>query len=67
MNILINKKPYEFAAGTNLQQALDALQNLPTSGFAVAIDDDVVPRQKWAETVLAENQRITIIKAFYGG
>ena len=67
MNILINKKPYELAAGTTLQQALDSLQNLPTSGFAVALDDDVVPRQKWAETVLAENQRITIIKAFYGG
>ena len=67
MNILINKKPYEFTADTTLQQALDALQNLPTSGCAVALDDDVVPRQKWAETVLAENQRITIIKAFYGG
>ena len=44
-----------------------ASQNITPAGIAVALDNTVVPRDKYASTTLTEGQALLIIKAFYGG
>lgn len=36
-------------------------------GVAVAVDDAVVPRSRWAATALADGQRLEIVTAVQGG
>ncbi len=40
---------------------------LPERGVALAVNNKVVPRTAWAETMLNENDNVTIIKATFGG
>lgn len=40
---------------------------LPERGVALAVNNRVVPRTAWSETVLNENDNVTIIKATFGG
>lgn len=36
-------------------------------GIAVAVNDAVVPRGRWAETVLSPGDRVEIVKVLQGG
>jgi sulfur carrier protein len=36
-------------------------------GLAVAVNEDVVPRSRWAQTALAEGDRVEILIAVQGG
>ncbi len=67
MKIFINNKETEVAGRISLKEVLASLDNIPESGFAVAINGDVVPASKWKETMVSENDSITLIRAFYGG
>ncbi|MDE6131310.1 MAG: sulfur carrier protein ThiS [Muribaculaceae bacterium] len=49
-----------------LQQLLEN-QQLVRQGIAVAVENRVVPRQKWSETELADGMKITVIQAVCGG
>lgn len=40
---------------------------LPERGVALAVNNKVVSRTAWAETMLNENDNVTIIKATFGG
>ena len=46
-----------------LAQELD----LPATGVAVAISNEMVPRDEWENTIIAEGADIVIVKAFCGG
>lgn len=37
------------------------------SGVAAAVNNRVVPRDKWGETLLEENAKVTVIRATCGG
>lgn len=67
MKVSINKQDYEIADGTTLLAALKQVPNIPEKGVAVAVNNVVVSSTKWSETTLNENDKITVIKAFYGG
>lgn len=67
MKVSINKQDYELADGTTLLDALKQVPNIPEKGIAVALNNEVVSLAKWQETTLSENDKITVIKAFYGG
>ena len=67
MKVYINKQEYEVAEGTSLSDALKQVPNLPDKGIAVALNNQVVNLAAWHETTLSENDKITVIKAFYGG
>ncbi len=66
MTIYINRHAVEVAEGANLQEVL-AQQGISATGTAVAIGDRVVPRTEWATTILAEEIKITVIRAVCGG
>lgn len=65
MKVTINNKETETQAKTirELAQELD----LPTTGVAVAISNEMVPRDEWENTLITEGADIVIVKAFCGG
>lgn len=65
MKVTINNKETETQAKTirELAQELD----LPATGVAVAISNEMVPRDEWENTIIAEGAAIVIVKAFCGG
>ena len=62
MKVTINNKETETQAKTirELAQELD----LPATGVAVAISNEMVPRDEWENTIIAEGADIVIVKAF---
>ncbi|MBR6086598.1 MAG: sulfur carrier protein ThiS [Prevotella sp.] len=65
MNIIINSKSTETQAQT--LQALAEELSLPKSGVAMAKNQQMIHREDWDQTALAENDNILIIKAACGG
>ena len=65
MKVTINNKETETQAKTirELAQELD----LPSTGVAVAISNEMVPRDEWENTIITEGADIVIVKAFCGG
>ena len=65
MKVTINNKETETQAKTirELAQELD----LPATGVAVAISNEMVPRDEWENTIIEEGADIIIVKAFCGG
>lgn len=65
MKVTINNKETETQAKTirGLAQELD----LPATGVAVAISNEMVPRDEWENTIITEGADIVIVKAFCGG
>jgi sulfur carrier protein len=43
------------------------LNSAEPKGVAVAVNDTVIPKQKWNETVLKDNDSIEIVRAVQGG
>ncbi len=62
----INGEPARLAEGTGLR-ALVAERVERVEGVAVARNDAVVPRSKWAETSVRDGDRIEILVAAQGG
>ena len=46
---------------------LSELNSDEQKGVAVALNFSIVPKQKWNETVLKENDEIEIVRAVQGG
>lgn len=65
MKVTINNKETEIQAKTirELAQELD----LPATGVAVAISNEMVSRDEWENTIITEGADIVIVKAFCGG
>ncbi|MDR1698592.1 MAG: sulfur carrier protein ThiS [Prevotellaceae bacterium] len=66
MKIYLNEKEYEVAENTMLS-GLPAICALPETGIAFAIDNNVVPKKDWANTQLADGEKVIVIKAVCGG
>ncbi|WP_151772849.1 sulfur carrier protein ThiS [Streptomyces abyssomicinicus] len=66
ITVRLNGGPRELAAGTALETAV-ALLTPARSGVAAAVNETVVPRDRWAVTVLADGDRVEILTAVQGG
>ncbi|WP_328559983.1 sulfur carrier protein ThiS [Streptomyces coelicoflavus] len=66
MNISVNGEPREVAPGTALDALVGTLTAAP-SGVAAALNETVVPRARWAATVLAAGDRVEVLTAVQGG
>jgi len=65
MRVIVNGEPREISAAS-----IDALlRELDYEGthFAIAVNFDVVPRSRWAETALSNGDEIEIITPRQGG
>ena len=65
MKVIINNQEKEIKA-SSLEELRKELQ-LPERGVAMAIDSRMVPQKEWAVTMLKEADKVTIIKAAFGG
>jgi sulfur carrier protein len=66
VTLTLNGAPHEVAAGTTLDLLLEEL-GVRRDGTAVALNDDVVPRARYAQTMLQNGDRLEIIVAVAGG
>ena len=66
MEVFVNRKPVAVESGTSLAELLDRLGIVP-DGTAAAVDNKVVPRDMWRQTIPAEGAKITVIRAVCGG
>jgi sulfur carrier protein len=67
MTIHINKEAHELSDNTSLQEALSQFQLQQTTGIAVAINEEVIPKQYWKERELKDQDQVLIITATQGG
>lgn len=67
MNVNINNKPTSFDIENPILSELIAIAKIPTVGAAIAINDRLIVRSKWNETIIHENDNIVIISAAFGG
>lgn len=65
MNIQVNGKSVVTKAST-VSGLVDELQ-LPHNGTAVAIENKLVPRDRWDGQVLVEGMSLVVIRAAAGG
>ena len=68
MRVLINGEEVELSDGASAQDAAVAAGVEPERrGVAVALDGEVIPRGRLAETILRQGQRIEVVSAIGGG
>ena len=66
MKILLNQKEVCLEEVSSITYLL-SLQNIPDRGIAVALNNQVVRREQWDTTQLAEGDSVTVIVAAFGG
>lgn len=66
MEIELNGAPHALADNQNVQDLIAAL-DLADKSLAVAVNRQIVPRQSWAQRVLASGDRVDIVRAIGGG
>jgi len=66
IKIELNGQTHQIAKTSNLQDLINSLQ-LQGKTLAVAVNRQVVSRQKWAECKLKEQDKVDIVRAIGGG
>jgi sulfur carrier protein len=66
MRVWINGSEHELTEPADINDALRAL-GAPSSGVAVAVDGQVVPRTDWPRFWLAAHSRVEVLTAVQGG
>jgi len=68
MNIIVNGQKEELATIAKLSDLLNTLKiGKEEKGFAIALNEEVIFRRLWSDTLLAEGDRVEIIRATQGG
>jgi sulfur carrier protein len=77
VRVSINGEARELTAGTTVAELVAELApqsdhgtappRATARGIAVAVNDEVVPRTAWPDTVLAEADRVEVLTAVQGG
>jgi sulfur carrier protein len=66
IQIELNGEAYSIAKGHNLQNLIDTLQ-LTGQALAIAVNRQVISRQKWSERALEPGDRVEVVRAIGGG
>ncbi len=66
VTISINDQSHQVDCNANLQQIITQF-DLPDIGCVFAINNQVVPRSEWADTILSEGDSISLFQAIAGG
>jgi len=68
MNIKLNGKVENLNGSKSLEDLINVyLNGKEAKGIAVALNSAIVPKQKWTDTVLNENDEIEVVHAVQGG
>ena len=66
MKIYSNQKEIEVQDSISVKELLD-MQQIAIEGTAIAIDNKLVPQNEWNDRILTDGNKITIIRATFGG
>ena len=66
MKVYLNEKAVEVSDDKTLEGLLTAC-NIDVKGIAVAVNNRVVPRAQWGDTVLERDAKVMVIRATCGG
>ncbi|MDM8269681.1 sulfur carrier protein ThiS [Barnesiella viscericola] len=66
MKVYINQNETEVPEGITVKELLDR-QQIAAEGTAMAIDNKLVPKSEWSNRTLADGDKITLIRATFGG
>lgn len=66
MKVYINQSETEVPEGITVKELLDR-QQIAAEGTAIAIDNKLVPKSEWEARTLADGDKITLIRATFGG
>ena len=67
MQISINNQSYTFDEHVSLEHVVESLSLEDTTGIALALNEEIIPRSQWSETILTNEDKIIIISAVAGG
>jgi sulfur carrier protein len=67
MRIFINDEPRELSKAVSLESLLSVIGIGDLKGWALALNDTIIPKSKLQETILGEGDRILLIRATQGG
>jgi sulfur carrier protein len=66
MTVRLNDKPYDVTEGTTLEFFIGSL-GLQIQGMAIAVNYEVIPKNKWSETKLEDGMALMMVHAVSGG
>lgn len=68
MLLIINNQTKQYKRSPfNLEELMDLELKGKTKGVAVALNNQVIPRDRWSDTLLTDTDSILIITATQGG
>jgi sulfur carrier protein len=67
MDIYINSDCYSLHDDAKVADAIAQLNLTGTKGIALAVNDDVVPRNEWDTRALQHGDKLMLIRATQGG
>ena len=67
MNITLNEENFEVAEDTSLSLLLKRLGRDDSRGWAVAVNEKVIPRSDFEETIIMKGDQVIFIQATQGG
>lgn len=67
MRIFFNDEPRKLSQTSTLESLLDELGVKNLKGWAIALNETIVPKSKLPEILLSEGDRILLIQATQGG
>lgn len=66
LEVTVNGAPRRLGVDTSVADVVASLTSA-SSGVAVAVNDEVVPRTDWADRVVRPGDRIDVLTAVQGG
>jgi thiamine biosynthesis protein ThiS len=66
MQIILNGKSYQIGERITLHELINEVKCTNTN-FAIAVNLTMIPRSRYHETWLQENDKVEIVSAFQGG
>jgi sulfur carrier protein len=66
VRVLLNGEPRDVPQGLTLAGLVATVTTAP-SGVAAAVNEQVVPRSRWAATALGDGDRVEVLTAVQGG
>jgi len=66
LKVVVNNKEVEISDESTINDLISEM-NMPDRGIAIAINNEVIPKENWAGFKLIKETRVTLIKATQGG
>ncbi len=68
MNVTVNGELRQLPPGATVASVVELLHVTPGArGVAVALDEQIVTRARWADTALHDGARVEVVAAIQGG